>query len=270
MTFNFGTTIMKKINESPADTGDAPVIEVRDAVRIYKKSKKEFRALDGISLKVQKGEILGIVGESGSGKSTMLKHIICLEKLTSGQLFFCGNEYTGARPKQICSHMQMIFQDAVGSFDPQMKLSKAYKEIYPLISHCNDKQGHVNEIIKNVGLSPDLLEKYPGQLSGGQCQRMAIAKAVAVSPEILLCDEITSALDVSVQAQIIRLMAELRAHMDISMIFVSHDLALVSSICDRIMVFKDGRCVEEGTSRGIIEDPKEDYTKRLLSSVLMI
>lgn len=261
---------MKKRYLTGGSEGFTPVIEVVDAVRIYKKNRKELRALDSVSLKLERGEILGIVGESGSGKSTLLKHIICLEKLTSGSLYFCGQEYTGAKPKDICSHMQMIFQDATGSFDPQMKLSKAFREIYPLIDHGDDKTGHINEIIKNVGLSPDLLDKYPGQLSGGQCQRMAIAKAVAVSPEVLLCDEITSALDVSVQAQIIRLLSELRYHMDISMIFVSHDLALVSSICDRIMVFKDGRCVEEGDKRKVILTPQEEYTKGLLASVLRI
>lgn len=249
---------------------EVPVIEVKDAVRVYKKNRKEFKALDGVSLHVNKGEILGIVGESGSGKSTMLKHIICLEKLTSGQLYLNGKDYTGSKPRNICKHMQMIFQDATGSFDPQMRLKKVFKEIYPLITHCENKEEHISKIIENVGLSPDLLNKYPGQLSGGQCQRMAIAKAVAVGPDVLLCDEITNALDVSVQAQIVRLLSELRAHTGITMIFVSHDLALVSSICDRIMVFKDGRCVEEGDSRTLITSPAEEYTKNLLSSVLTV
>ena len=246
------------------------LLEVRDAVRIYKKNRKEIRALDGISLYADKGEILGIVGESGSGKSTMLKHIICLEKLSSGHLYFDGKEYTGAKPRQVCKKMQMIFQDAVGSFDPQMKLSKAFREIYPLVSHCDDKEAHIKSIIENVGLSTSLLEKYPGQLSGGQCQRMAIAKALAINPDVLLCDEITSALDVSVQAQIVSILAELKAHLGITIIFVSHDLALVSSVCDRIMVFRQGKCVEEGSAYQIIEDPKEEYTKNLLSSVLLI
>ena len=261
---------MKKESCNDHAGNTVPVVEVQDAVKVYKKHRKEFRALDGVSLHVQKGEILGIVGESGSGKSTILKHIICLEKLTSGKLFLNGDEYTGSKPRHICRHMQMIFQDAVGSFDPQMKISKAFKEIYPLIGHCDDKQSHVEEIVKNVGLMPELMEKYPNQLSGGQCQRMAIAKALSINPEVLLCDEITSALDVSVQAQIIRLLHELKAHLGLTMIFVSHDLALVSSICDRIMVLKNGKCVEEGNTRQIIEDPREEYTKNLLGSVLRI
>lgn len=261
---------MKKEDKNKKPAVPNAVIEVQDAVKIYKKHRKEFRALDGVSLNVKKGEILGIVGESGSGKSTILKHIICLEKLTSGHLYLDGNEYTGSKPRHVCKHMQMIFQDAVGSFDPQMKISGAFKEIFPLIEHCEDKQHHVEEIVKNVGLTPELMDKYPGQLSGGQCQRMAIAKALSISPEVLLCDEITSALDVSVQAQIIRLLHELKVHLGLTMIFVSHDLALVSSICDRIMVLKNGKCVEDGDAKQIIDDPKEEYTKKLLASVLRI
>ena len=247
---------------------DEIILEVKNAVRIYKKNGKEIRALDDISLTLRKGEFLGIVGESGSGKSTLLRHITCLDKLTSGALFFEGEDYTGAKPQKICRKMQMVFQDPLGSFDPHMKMSRVFKELYPIMP-ARDKDAKINELIARMGLRSELLDKRAGQISGGQCQRMAIVRALAIEPEVLLCDEATSALDVSAQAVIVEHLSKLKEK-GISMIFVSHDLAITSSLCDRIMVFKNGKCVEEGDTRKVINNPGEDYTKELLSSVLKV
>lgn len=244
------------------------ILEVKNAVRIYKKHGKEFKALDDISLTLHKGEFLGVVGESGSGKSTILRHIACLDKLTSGNLYFKGEEYTGSKPQQMCKKMQMVFQDPLGSFDPHLKMSGIYKEIYPIMP-AEDKQAKIEELMGQMGLDKGLLDKRPGQISGGQCQRMAIVRALAIEPEVLLCDEATSALDVSAQAIIVGHLSKLRGK-GISMIFVSHDLAITSSLCDRIMVFRKGKCVEEGETRSVIEHPGEEYTKQLLASVLKI
>ena len=244
------------------------LLEVKNAVRIYKKNGKELRALDDVNLTLKRGEFLGIVGESGSGKSTILRHIACLDKLTSGNIYFKGEEYTGSKPQKLCRKMQMVFQDPVGSFDPRLKMKDVFKEIYSIMPD-GDKEQKIKELMGNMGLPESLLEKKSGNISGGQCQRMAIVRAMAVDPEILLCDEATSALDVSAQAVIVKHLDNLKKR-GISMIFVSHDLALTSSLCDRIMVFKRGKCVEEGEARSVIDNPKEGYTKQLLSSVLSL
>ena len=244
------------------------ILEIKNAVRIYKKNGKEIKALDDVNLTLKRSEFLGIVGESGSGKSTMLRHIACLDKLTSGVLFFKGEDYTGSKPQKICKKMQMVFQDPLGSFDPHMKMSSIFKELYPIMP-ATDKKAKIEELIIQMGLRRELLDKRPNQISGGQCQRMAIVRALAIEPEILLCDEATSALDVSAQAIIVEHLSKLKDR-GISMIFVSHDLAVTSSLCDRIMVFKNGKCVEEGETRSVITEPKVEYTRELLSSVLKV
>ena len=165
--------------------------------------------------------------------------------------------------------MQMVFQDPVASFHPRRTIEASLLEA---IHNLCGKETKIDleELSKKVGLSPELLKRRPAQLSGGQCQRFAIARAIAVQPEILLCDEITSALDVSTQAQILRLVFEIRKNTGTSAIFVSHDLAVVSCLCDRIMVMKDGMVVEEGGARQILEEPRDEYTKRLIESVMAI
>ncbi|HHY29210.1 MAG TPA: ABC transporter ATP-binding protein [Syntrophaceticus sp.] len=226
--------------------------------------------LNDISLYLNAGETLGIVGESGSGKSTLLRHIACLDKLNSGSIFLRGQDYTGAKPRQICRDIQMVFQDAVASFDPRMTIRRSLCETLRLRDGKDNTDAQIKLLMSYVGLPEELLDRYPHQLSGGQCQRMALARAISIVPAILLCDEITSALDVSAQAQIVRLLAKLRTKLDLAIIFVSHDLALVSGLCDRIMVFHEGKCVEEGTARQIISTPQAEYTQRLLSSVLTV
>ncbi len=240
------------------------VLEGRHLCRCYTGKEKKIQALKDVSFQLKEGEILGIVGESGSGKSTLLKHISCLEKVDEGALFHDGTEYTGKSPAFAGKFLQMVFQDALMSFDPRMKMKKAILEAADISGDSG-----VMEILDAVGLDRSLLEKRAGSLSGGQCQRMSIARALCSDARILLCDEITSALDVTTQAQVVALLTELRNNKGLSIIFVSHDLALVSMLCDRIMVMKDGECVECGETKDVLGNPQHEYTKELLDNLIL-
>lgn len=168
--------------------------------------------------------------------------------------------------------MQMIFQNAAGSFNPRRRIRKSLDETLTFVAGLNGKEREArrNELVSMAGLAPELTERYPSGLSGGQCQRMAIARALVANPKILLCDEITSALDVSAQAQIVQLLSKLCRELSMSAVFVSHDLALVSSLCDHILVMHHGSCVEQGSAEDIIHHTQNDYTKTLLESVLTV
>ena len=245
------------------------ILEGKELTKNYAGKDASVAALKGVSLHLEKGEILGIVGESGSGKSTLLKLLSGLEAPDSGEIKLREKTLSPKRTKEDYRTMQMIFQDAVASFHPRRTIEASVREAVRNL--CGkDAKFEKEELSKMVGLTPDLMERRPGKLSGGQCQRFAIARAIAVRPEILLCDEITSALDVSTQAQILCLISEICRGTGTSAIFVSHDLAVVSCLCDRIMVMKDGVVVEEGDARQIIEKPKEPYTQRLIESVMEI
>ena len=241
-----------------------PVLAGKDLNKEYKNKDRVVRPLQHVDFELYPGEILGIVGESGSGKSTLLRMVSGIEKPDSGSVFHDGAEYTGAKPEKTGRFLQMIFQDAYGSFDPRMSMEKSLTE-----SGTVDRD-EMLRIIKEVGLSEDLLPRKPKNLSGGQCQRMSIARALLSHADILLCDEITSALDVTTQAQVINLITEVRDSENVAVMFVCHDLALVSMICDRVMVLKDGVVVEEGITADVISDPKDPYTKKLLNSVLSV
>lgn len=247
---------------------DRPVLEALHISKIYRKNGRQVQAVSDVSLSVKSGEILGIVGESGSGKSTLLRQIARLEQVDEGEIRLCGEDITGKSTRQICQDLQMIFQNAAGSFDPRMKVKDSIDETLRLLFGLKGKKAQIRreELIRTVGLEPQLTERYPAGLSGGQCQRMAIARALAAKPKVLLCDEITSALDVSAQAQIVNLLDTLRRNYSLAVIFVSHDLALVSSLCDRIMVIHDGCCVEEGDTRSLIAHPVNEYTRQLINS----
>jgi peptide/nickel transport system ATP-binding protein len=217
-----------------------------------------------VDFDLHQGEILGIVGESGSGKSTLLKVISGIEKPDGGMLYHLDKEYTGSKPEKTGKFLQMIFQDAYGSFDPKMNMEKSLKE------GTTSDRNEIVRVIGEVGLSEDLLDRRPRHLSGGQCQRMSIARALLSHADVLLCDEITSALDVTTQAQVIKLLMEIRDMENVSIILVSHDLALVSMICDRIMVMKDGVVVEEGKTEDVINKPSDEYTRKLLNSIIAV
>ena len=228
--------------------------------KTYKKDDSVKQALKDVSFELKEGEVLGIVGESGSGKSTLLRQIAGIEKPDSGSLFFEEKEYTGASLKYTGGFLQIIFQDAYGSFDPHLTLEKS------LLENGHYTLDEIKKVLKKVNLDPELLKRKPHSLSGGQCQRMAISRALLTSTRVLLCDEITSALDVSTQAKVVELIGKLNQTEKLSILFVSHDIALVSNICDRIIVMKDGEIVEEGTTDEIIGSPKQEYTKALISA----
>jgi len=240
------------------------VLSGRDLNKEYISRDRKVRPLQHVDFDLHQGEILGIVGESGSGKSTLLKVISGIEKPDGGMLYHLDKEYTGSKPEKTGKFLQMIFQDAYGSFDPKMNMEKSLKE-----GTASDRN-EIVRVIGEVGLSEDLLDRRPRHLSGGQCQRMSIARALLSHADVLLCDEITSALDVTTQAQVIKLLMEIRDMENVSIILVSHDLALVSMICDRIMVMKDGVVVEEGKTEDVINKPSDEYTRKLLNSIIAV
>jgi ABC-type dipeptide/oligopeptide/nickel transport system ATPase subunit len=245
------------------------LLEGKELSKGYFRSGVSVDALKGVSFSLDVGEILGIVGESGSGKSTLLKLVSGLEKPDRGELLLDGVPLPHRRTKAHYRAIQMVFQDPMGSFHPRRRVSASIREA--VRSLCGRGSGvDMEELCALVGLNPALAERYPRELSGGQCQRFAIARAVAAEPRILLCDEITSALDVSTQAQILGLLAEICGKKRMAAIFVSHDLAVVSCICSRVMVLREGALVEEGNVRQVIDAPRETYTRQLIDSVLEV
>ena len=240
------------------------ILSGRDLNKEYTSRDRKVRPLQHVDFDLYQAEILGIVGESGSGKSTLLKVISGIEKPDSGRLYHQEKEYTGSGPEKTGRFLQMVFQDAYGSFDPKMNMEKSLKE------GTGSDRKEIIRVIGEVGLSEELLSRRPRHLSGGQCQRMSIARALLSHADVLLCDEITSALDVTTQAQVIKLLMEIRDAENVSIILVSHDLALVSMICDRIMVMKDGVVVEEGKTEDVINKPSDEYTRKLLNSIIAV
>ena len=235
----------------------------------YRRRGVSVDALSDVDFKLEEGEILGVVGESGSGKSTLLRLISGLEAPDSGELLLDGKPLGTKRTKEDYRTIQMIFQDAVGSFHPRRRISASIRETVRNLSDTREEPDW-QTLCAMVQLPLELAERYPRDLSGGQCQRFAIARAMAVHPRILLCDEVTSALDVSSQAQMLRLLSDLHREKNMSVIFVSHDLAVVRSLCDRVMVMYGGRLVEEGKVADVIQTPREAYTRKLISSVLEV
>ncbi|MGN1033133.1 MAG: ABC transporter ATP-binding protein [Intestinibacter sp.] len=250
------------------------ILEVKNITKIYSKNGDEFKALDDISFSVKKGEFFGIVGESGSGKSTLAKQITRLEKPTEGQIILKNKDIInlkGRELRKIYEDIQMVFQDPVGCFDPRMKIGKSIEELLKNNKiPKEDRKIKIKELLSLVGLEEKCADKYPSELSGGQCQRAAIAKALSVDPAILVCDEITSALDVSIQGQIISLLNELKEKKDITYLFICHDLALVELLCDRIIVLNKGSIVEAGLAKEVIDNPMHPYTKLLVDSIFPI
>ena len=245
------------------------VLEGKGLAKRYRKHASTIEALRGVDFCLNDGEILGVAGESGSGKSTLLKLIAGLEPPSSGTLLLHGRALGYRRTREEYRTMQMIFQDATASFHPRRTVLDSIAETVRSL-RGKGATADAGALASMVGLPAELIRRYPRQLSGGQCQRFAIARAMAVQPEILLCDEITSALDVSSQAQILRLLSEICRESHTSAIFVSHDLAVIRCLCDRVMVMKDGAVVEQGDAAQIIRSPRADYTRKLVESVLRI
>mgnify|MGYP000320026549 FL=1 len=237
------------------------------------KPKKVVHAVDGIDFEVFEGETLGIVGESGCGKSSLARALCGLNKITSGSALFNGIDLAKATAKQwdeVHKQMQFIFQDPVAALDPRMTVVEIIAE--PLVTlYPNMKQTEVMEKVfstmKLVGLSQNQVNRYPQEFSGGQCQRIGIARALILEPKVLICDESVSALDVSIKAQIINLLQELQQKLKLTILFISHDLGVIKHICNRILVMYLGNIMELGAKKTIYSDPLHPYTKALLSAV---
>ena len=245
------------------------VLEVKHLSKGYSRRGMAVEALADVSFSLGAREILGIVGESGSGKSTLLRLISGLEPPDAGEILLDGQRLPVRRTKAHYRAIQMVFQDAAGSFHPRRRISASIRETVRSLSESREAFD-LAALAGLVRIDPELAERYPRELSGGQCQRFAIARAMAVNPRVLLCDEITSALDVSTQAQILQLLSSIYREREMSVLLVSHDLAVVRCLCDRVIVMRDGRIVEEGPVRDIIEAPKEEYTRGLIGSVLEV
>ncbi|RLL43803.1 dipeptide ABC transporter ATP-binding protein [Oceanobacillus piezotolerans] len=237
--------------------------------------KPVLKAVDDISLFVYKGETLGIVGESGSGKSTLGRTILKLVEPTEGEIIFEGEpiqEQKGSKLQQTRNQMQMIFQDPFGSLNPRMRIEKIIEE--PIKMHTNlskiERKARVRELIGKVGLSEEALKKFPHEFSGGQRQRIGIARALAINPKFIIADEPVSALDVSIQSQVLNLMMDLQDEFRLTYLFISHDLSVIKHISDRIAVMYLGRIVEMGTKDALYENPLHPYTKALLSAIPVV
>lgn len=238
----------------------------------FKKSKQSVKGVDGINFNVFPGESLGVVGESGCGKSTMARLITQLIKPTEGSIRFKKKDLINMDSKSLRNTrktIQMVFQDPFASLDPRMKIGELIEE--PLIIHKignkHERKKRVEELLEIVGLNKRHANRYPHEFSGGQRQRINIARALALNPELVICDEPVSALDVSVQAQIINLLKKLQKEFNLTYIFISHDLNLVRYMCDRIMVMYLGKIVEVGSFEEIYSNPKHPYTKALFSAI---
>ena len=230
------------------------------------------RAVDGVDLEIRRGETLGLVGESGCGKSTLARLITALLPVTAGKITFDGQDITklrGRRLRRIRQKMQMIFQDPYASLDPRMTVGDILQE--PLDNFGIGSVGHrrrrVQELLRLVGLNPNFTNRYPHEFSGGQRQRIGIARALALNPSFIVCDEAVSALDVSIQAQIINLLQDLQKEFQLTYLFIAHDLAVVRHLSDRIAVMYLGKVVETADRNDIYERPQHPYTKALLSSI---
>ena len=230
------------------------------------------RAVDGVSLSVRKGEILGLVGESGCGKSTLSRAVMQLQPVTTGRITLDGEELTAMSARQVQRRrldFQMVFQDPYASLNPRFSifstLAEALSQREPLPR--SEREHAVAQLMERVGLSPEHMYKYPHEFSGGQRQRIAIARAIAPRPALLLADEPVSALDVSIQSQILNLLTELTRDLGLTMIFISHDLSVVHYLADSIAVMQRGRIVEYGTADAVFNHPQNPYTQTLLAAV---
>ena len=249
------------------------LLEAEHLTKIFtQRGKNPFKAVNDVSFTLKKGETLGIVGESGSGKSTIAKLLTRLTDITEGTLKFEGKDITRLKQsqlKEVYGDIQMVFQNPVGSFDPRRTLGDGIGEsLRNRGMKKADVEKRVAELLEQCGLEKEYAKRYPHEVSGGQCQRAAIARALAVEPKVLICDEATSALDVTVQKQIMELLMKLKKENQLSFLFICHDLALVQMFCDRVIVMHDGHVEEEGTPEEIIEHPKTEYTEQLIRSVL--
>ncbi|MBP2476329.1 oligopeptide transport system ATP-binding protein [Crossiella equi] len=257
------------------------VLEVRDLVKhfpvnqgiLFKKTIGHVKAVDGVSFDLKRGETLGIVGESGCGKSTLAQVLMRLEKPTSGSALFNGRDIfkmQGSELRKLRRNIQIVLQDPYTSLNPRMTVGDIVGEpfeIHPEVAPKGERRKKVQDLLDVVGLNPEHIHRYPHQFSGGQRQRIGIARALALRPEVIICDEPVSALDVSIQAQVMNLLGDLQKEFGLSYVFIAHDLSVVRHLSDRVGVMYLGKMVELGTEAEIYEHPTHPYTQALLSAV---
>lgn len=233
-------------------------------------NKTEHAAVDHVSFQIDDGETVGLVGESGCGKSTLAKLIARLMEPTAGTIHLNGKEITKSKGKELREayrQVQMVFQSPAGSFDPRKTVGYGISESMRNSGMPKaERRRRTEELLEQCGLSPEYAGRYPYEISGGQCQRAALARALAIRPKLLICDEATSALDVTVQQQIMELLKSLKQENQLSFLFICHNLALVQSFCDRVLVMHEGKIVEEGTPEQIIQTPRSEYTKHFVDA----
>ncbi len=241
---------------------------------LFSSTSELIKAVNGVSLSIEKGEILGLVGESGCGKSTLSRTVMQLQPATSGKVILDGEDLTALPKSEVRQRrldFQMIFQDPYASLNPRMTiystLAEAICQRHPNLKKDDSLTEKVVELMATVGLDSRHMQKYPHEFSGGQRQRIAIARALAPEPKLVIADEPVSALDVSIQSQILNLLLELREKLDLTMIFISHDLSVVRFLADNIAVMYAGEIVEYGTADEVFLNPQDDYTKKLLSAI---
>ncbi|MFG2418933.1 dipeptide ABC transporter ATP-binding protein [Streptomyces sp. NPDC048448] len=240
------------------------VLEAVDLRREFGRGKRRFTAVDGVSLTVRRGETLGVVGESGSGKTTLGRMLVGLLEPTAGSVRYEGRAQSGVRPT-----VQMVFQDPVSSLNPRRSVGESIADPLRARGERDETRirGRVRELLERVGLEAAHYDRYPHEFSGGQRQRVGIARALAADPRVIVCDEPVSALDVTTQAQVVALLAELQRELGLALVFVAHDLAVVRQVSDRVAVMRGGRIVEHGLADDVYESPQDPYTKQLLAAV---
>ena len=260
-----------------------PLLRVQDLVTTYpirsallRRTIGEVRAVDGVSFEIPRGQTVGLVGESGSGKSTLARTVIGLEQAESGSITFDGHELVGLSPKEmrpLRRDIQMVFQDPYTALNPRLTVRQILVEawrIHPDLMPEQDWDEEVRRLLDIVGLDPLYADRYPHQFSGGQRQRIGIARALAVRPKLIVCDEAVSALDVSVQAQVLNLLDDLQAELGLTYLFIAHDLSVVRHISDEVIVMNRGAVVEHAATEQLFADPQHDYTKTLLAAVPVV
>lgn len=252
------------------------ILRLKKIKQKYNNDKTAKFTLENISLTVNKGEIVGVVGESGCGKTTLAKIICGIVEVEAGEIYICGKKYISNKKnamEEIGSQYKIIFQDPISSFDPQLSIGKSLDIAIKYVNinlNPKERKKEINALLKSMGLDVSIKNKKPHEISGGECQRVAIARAMLSHPKLLICDEITSALDVTTQAQIIQLLLKLSKKEEMAFLFISHDLALMSNFCTHIYIMESGTMIESGTMEQVMNNPQKEYTRFFIKEALDI